>query len=248
MCSIKSIFYPSLNPLLTGTDGADSPVILAFRELKATEAAVGQKADKNNKMVAALTKKLKEQEEKVAKLQKTIEDKQKEIEELLKGRQTPEVRQRLAQARAAKRQAETELITEKANLENRQKLTPVKVARLKRTADDLEAFKKGLADINGLLTAVDATKQTALVGLLSADRLSREIAKEGTFLLDMRVNASGTTRIRKNIWWNAKDEHTGGVTIEANLFDHADRLVFGAVVDGYIDYAGSGKRRKRSRS
>ncbi len=245
VCSIKSIFYPSLNPLITGTDGANSPVIASFRQLKTIEAAVGQQADRNTEMIAALTKKLKEQEEKVARLQKTIEDKQKEIEELLKKPQTPAVRQQLAQAREAKSKAETELPAEKASLESRQRLTPSKLVRLKRTADDLEAFKKGLADINGLLTAVDATKQTALVGLLRAERLSQEIAKAGTFLLDMRVNASGTTRIRKNIWWNAKDEHTGGVTIEANLFDNTDQLVFGAVVDGYIDYAGSGKIRRQ---
>jgi hypothetical protein len=105
---------------------------------------------------------------------------------------------------------------------------------------NLEAFKTSSAVIVKMLTDVnDTTKLPVITEFLKAERLVTILDQSSTYALDLTVSSAGMLRIRKNIFFNAKTAHSGGVSISARLFNNEGKLVFGGVQDYYVDFTSS---------
>ena len=242
-CEIDDIYYPSIYPLSISANSKDSALLQVIKELKTNQSRGDAAVKDNEDNFSALEKKVKEMESKISEIQKKISDKKEQIAALEKSKPlTTKKKAQIAAAKIEQAKAEADLETLKKTQGDEHKR---KMARLKLTSDDLKNFKAAVAEISNLLTAVDATtKQSTLVGILRSERLARILDEDDTYALDLKSDASGTTRIRKNIFWNARADHTGGVSIKARLFDKDDKLVFGTVTDYYFEYTGSGHIRK----
>ena len=115
-----------------------------------------------------------------------------------------------------------------------------KIDRLRQSAANLDTLKTNTSSLIALLTHTDTTTQmTLLAPLLRVERLQAALSIDKTFVLDLTVTATGTTRIRRNIFLNAKAAHSGGVSISARLFDNRGALVMGEVVNNYIGFTDS---------
>jgi hypothetical protein len=88
------------------------------------------------------------------------------------------------------------------------------------------------------------TKLPVLTEFLKAEKLSQILDKSDTYAINLKVSSSGMVRIRRNIFFNARVAHTGGVSISARIFNREGQLVGGDVQDYYIDFAGSKEIRK----
>lgn len=118
-------------------------------------------------------------------------------------------------------------------------------AKLDLQRQNMESLQTALTAFLGSLPVVDAaSKLTMIASLLRAEALATLLDQKDTYVLDLSVTASGTTRIRQNIFWNAKPDHTGGVTIIARVFDFEGRMVGGYSADHYYDYTSSGDIRR----
>ncbi|HEV3468360.1 MAG TPA: hypothetical protein VG148_03505 [Pyrinomonadaceae bacterium] len=222
-CKVKAIYQPAVYPLSVPKDVKSGPLLGAYRRLLDDVGRGETEVNDNKKKVAALTARKGELEEQLAALKEKLKE---------SGEGAGEAAEKL-----------------KSNIKSGQEFIGKidrRIDRLNRAAENLEAFKGSVAGLLGLLTAVDdATKQPLLVGLISAERLSEILAADDTYALDLTVKASGTNRIRRNMFFNAKLAHTGGVSIDANLYNHQDQLVFGRLEDYYIEFTGSEDIRKR---
>lgn len=87
-----------------------------------------------------------------------------------------------------------------------------------------------------LNTPDDTTKLTAVAQLLRAERLSQILRDPLAFTLRIAVTANGTTKIKKNLFVDAKIRHTAGANLVYQLFDHDGRVVMGDATQFYFDY------------
>lgn len=90
-----------------------------------------------------------------------------------------------------------------------------------------------------LNTPDDATKLTAMAQLLRAERLREILRNPLAFTLRIAVTANGTTKIKKNMFVDAKVRHTAGANLVYQLFDHDGRVVMGDATQFYFDYMSS---------
>jgi hypothetical protein len=115
-----------------------------------------------------------------------------------------------------------------------------KIIRLRESSSNLDALKANTTSFTALLTNIDTATQMTLLGqLLRVERLQATLSTDDTYVLDLTVTATGTTRIRRNMFFNAKAAHSGGVTISARLFNNKGALVTGEVVNNYIGFTDS---------
>jgi hypothetical protein len=112
------------------------------------------------------------------------------------------------------------------------------IAQLEQSKAGLEADTAGVTEfLKGIVMSVnEQTKLSVTAALLRAERLAAMLEQPGTFVLLLEVKAAGTTRIQKNIFWNARPDHTGGASITAQLFNHEDRMVGAFDERFYYDY------------
>lgn len=87
-----------------------------------------------------------------------------------------------------------------------------------------------------LNTPDDATKLTAVAQLLRAERLQEILRDPLAFTLRVAVTANGTTKIKKNIFVDAKVRHTAGANLVYQLFDRDGKVVRGDSSQIYFDY------------
>lgn len=245
-CKVTAIYHPAVYPL-TVPKGAKSAIFDVYKQLMDDVLAGDKEANENNKKVAQLSKEKGVEETKIAKLQGQI-DEQKQKDEARKknkgGRSSKKQNRKqpqdrpfdIAQAEANIRKSQEWI----AHLEQR-------IERLQAAAASLNTFKASLSKLFEILTSVDdATKQPIFNGLVGAERLSDLLADSGTYVLTLNVKSSGTNRSRRNMFFNTKLDHSGGASIDANLFNNLDQLVFGKVESFYIEFTGSKKIRERS--
>lgn len=83
------------------------------------------------------------------------------------------------------------------------------------------------------------TKLTALAQLLRAEKLSDILSNSQTFTLRVAVTANGTTKIKKNIFVDAKVRHSAGANVVYQLFNRDGVLAQGNVMQCYIGYRSS---------
>ena len=94
--------------------------------------------------------------------------------------------------------------------------------------------------ISKLNTPDDATKLTAMAQLLRAEQLATILVQPGTFTLRVAVTANGTTKIKKNLFVDAKVRHSAGANLVYQLFDRDGRVVLGNATQFYFDYQSAG--------
>jgi len=165
-------------------------------------------------------------EEKIKKQARAL--KEKELEELKKtdpGCTSPACTQ-LVQVIAAMKKDEAEPTVdvkgqqEKINKSLKDRLDVFK-SDSQSWVDDLNQFTgltQSLVDaanqiVVKLNTPDDKTKTTPMVQLLRAERLNNILRDETTFSLRASVTASGTTKIKKNLFVDAKVTHSAGANI-----------------------------------
>jgi hypothetical protein len=82
----------------------------------------------------------------------------------------------------------------------------------------------------------ETTNTTALAQLLQAEKLGLILNANSAFMLRVAVSANGTTKIKKNMFIDAKVRHTAGADLVYQLFDHNGRVVMGDAMQFYFDY------------
>lgn len=112
------------------------------------------------------------------------------------------------------------------------------------TLNDLKAKTRFLIDAaeqitSKLNTPDETTKLTALAQLLRAERLASILEKPGAYTLRVSVAANGTTKIKKNLFVDAKVRHSAGANLVYQLFDKDGRVVMGDAMQFYYDYSSS---------
>lgn len=244
-CQVKAIYHPAIYPL-TVPKGAKSALFDAYKQLLDDVIAGDREVSENAKKVAALNKEKADDEGIITKLQEQIADAKKKAEEKKKPAKGPKKSKKKPEPEASPFIAQAEKQIGQARTFIDTKLVP-RIQRLQQAADTLTAFKTSLTKLFEILTAVDdATKQPIFNNLVSAERMSDLLADPGTYVLTLNIKALGTNRTRKNLFFNAKVDHSGGASVDANLFNSEDQLVFGKVENFYIEFTGSKKIRERS--
>lgn len=98
-----------------------------------------------------------------------------------------------------------------------------------------------------LNTPDDATKLTAMAQLLRAERLREILRDPMAFTLRIAITANGTTKIKKNLFVDAKVRHTAGANLVYQLFDHNGRVRMGDALQFYFDYMSAGDVKNKVR-
>lgn len=242
-CQVEAIFHPAIYPLSLSANAKDGSLIKAYRALLKDITDGDAEIVLDNQKISALTKRL-------AELKKEIADLNEKIKAHEKGEK--EAAKKPSGSKKKKKEKEppvdvAKLKSEVEEKESEKELIEEKLTKVKQAVAEIEAFKASLSDIFKLLTAVDdTTKLPLLANLIRAERLSDILANENTYALDLDVKASGTNRIRRNMFWNAKIAHSAGVSIDANLYNNEDKQVFGTIQPYYVEFTGSKQIRQQS--
>jgi len=245
-CKVTAIYQPAVYPLTVPKEVKGGSLLAAYKQLLDDVTAGETETNKNVEKVAELTKQKAELEALVTKLEAQIaEQKEKDAQ-----KEQPQKKPSKKKKKPAQPESPFDIAAAEKKVKQAQKFIgklDERIARLNQAAANLTSFKASLAGLFQILTAVDdATKQPLLNGLINAERLSEILAEAGTYVLDLNVKASGTNRTRRNMFFNTKLAHSGGVSIDANLFNNQDQLVFGRIEDFYIEFTGSKDIRQRS--
>ncbi|MDT5296301.1 MAG: hypothetical protein QOJ76_3181 [Acidobacteriota bacterium] len=246
-CKVEAIYQPAVYPLSVSADATSGKLFRAYKQLLDDVIEGDKESNANGEKVVALRKDVATIDANIAELGKKIADYKKQQDEKQKpvkgkkkkgGKQPPPQPAEPFDVQKAEQDIKDD--------EKEKDKTNGRITRLQQAAAGLQEFKTSLADLFKLLTAVDdATKQPVFVDLISAGRLSDILSEDDTYALDLAVKASGTNRTRRNMFFNAKVAHSAGVSLDANLYDNQDRLVFGRLEDFYIEFTGSEDIRKR---
>ncbi len=106
---------------------------------------------------------------------------------------------------------------------------------------DLKTKMQGLLTAVSLITAKlntpdETGKLTALAQLLRAERLQSILKETSTYTLRVSAKANGTTKIKKNLFVDAKVRHSAGANLVYLLFNNLGGLAQGGSLSCYIDY------------
>src|ERR1051325_8172061 len=108
---------------------------------------------------------------------------------------------------------------------------------LKKVASETQPLVDAAEEIVSKLEKPDeTTNTTALAQLLQAEKLGLILNDNSAFMLRVAVSANGTTKIKKNMFIDAKVRHTAGADLVYQLFDHNGRVVMGDAMQFYFDY------------
>jgi hypothetical protein len=100
---------------------------------------------------------------------------------------------------------------------------------------------QSLINSTNLLTAKlntpdESAKLTAMAQLLRAEKLNKILSANEAYTLRVAVTANGTTKIKKNMFVDAKVRHSAGANLVYQLFNKHGAVVQGDVLQCYIDY------------
>ncbi|MCA1568084.1 MAG: hypothetical protein LC803_21065 [Acidobacteria bacterium] len=106
---------------------------------------------------------------------------------------------------------------------------------------DLKAKTQSLVTATDLISAKlntpdDASKLTALAQLIRAERLHGILKKDGTYTLHIEVKANGTTKVKKNLFVDAKVRHSAGADLTYQLIEGGGVIAQGHELKCYIEY------------
>lgn len=111
------------------------------------------------------------------------------------------------------------------------------IADLETQKSKMQALINSTDLLSSRLNTPDAnTKLTALAQLLRAEKLNGILNDPHTFTLRVAATANGTTKIKKNLFVDAKVRHSAGANLVYQLFNRDGALAQGDVMQCYIDY------------
>lgn len=128
---------------------------------------------------------------------------------------------------------------------------------------DLRAKTQSLVTATDVITAKlntpdEASKLTALAQLIRAERLHKILSADGTYTLHVEVKANGTTKVKKNLFVDAKVRHSAGADLTYQLIEGGGVIAQGQELKCYIEYqsardvqnivSGTGNRRVKCMS
>lgn len=132
-------------------------------------------------------------------------------------------------------------------LRDEKRILEKRINKFAKTASDLSELKSALQFVTssaehllgGLETPDAATKQTPLSKLLAAAHLQKILNDVETFTIRFTVSANGTTKIKKNFFWNASVRHSASASLAYQLFDRTGRIVRANAFQWYFDWQSS---------
>ena len=106
---------------------------------------------------------------------------------------------------------------------------------------DLRAKTQALVTATDLITAKlntpdDTTRLTALAQLIRAERLYKILKSPGSYTLHVEVKANGTTKVKKNLFVDAKVRHSAGADLTYQLIEGGGVVAQGQELKCYIEY------------
>ncbi|MCA1591079.1 MAG: hypothetical protein LC754_00150 [Acidobacteria bacterium] len=232
------VYYPALYPpkLLETSDKSELLKLLDAVE-KAKNHLAGN-VEKLDARVKELTKFVGMAEDLKTKEEKDLPAKKKELAEAgCNGKQKNSDKcKKLIEERDALVKAINEL---EAGLAEINKIEKFKdwIEQLK----DLKAKAQALVTSTSLVTTKlntpdENTKLSAVAQLLRAERLHGIMMKPGVYTLRVAVKANGTTKVKKNLFVDAKVRHSAGADLTYQLFDREGVIAQANSVQCYIEY------------
>lgn len=110
------------------------------------------------------------------------------------------------------------------------------LAQLNRIRPLIQSLIDSADKITASLNTPDSSNKTALASLLASERLKTILEQPTSFTLRASMTANGTTKIKKNIFVDAKVRHSAGADLVYQLFDLNGSVVLGGVMHCYFDY------------
>lgn len=247
------VYYPALYPARLVESSSTSDLIKTLNEVERSKnlsVLLGERLDARIKELNGFSSKLDDKEKKekdktakdaelakkkkeeqtvcrkpgspeCRKLRKEIEELEKQIAELVKG--IGELNEALK-----------ELVN--PNVNDQKKIKQV-VPKLEEQKTKLKTLVDSTELLSSRLNTPDAdTKLTALAQLLRAEKLHGILNNPQTYTLRVAVNANGTTKIKKNLFVDAKVRHSAGANLVYQLFNRNGAVMQGDVMQCYIDY------------
>ena len=109
---------------------------------------------------------------------------------------------------------------------------------------ELKTKMQALVTATGLIltklnTPDEGSKLTALAQLLRAERLHAIMDDDNAYTLRVDAKANGTTKIKKNLFVDAKVRHSAGADLVYQLFDRSGFIKQAGVMQCYIEYQSS---------
>lgn len=247
------VYHPALYTPLLLSPSKDSAIIRRLNEVEAekVEAAGNvEKLDARIKLLKDLSAAFKSRKEKSEAQVGKEKDKARKDEEIktrrCKSRRrqgTPECQKLLADSKALGEEiAQLEKDIKKLNDDLKDfKADP---ANFKDWVDNLTALR---AKTQALITATelisaklnkpdDATKLTALAQLIRAERLHGILIADGAYTLHVEVKANGTTKVKKNLFVDAKVRHSAGADLTYQLIEGGGVIAQAQELKCYIQY------------
>jgi DNA repair exonuclease SbcCD ATPase subunit len=247
------VYYPALYPAKLVESSAASELIRILNQVERSknEAVLyGERLDARIKELNGFASKLddrdKKQKEKTAK-EDELAKKKKEEQTVCRRPRSPECRKLREKIKELEKEI-TELTASITELNealkelvnpnvNDQKKIKKAVPQLEEQKTKLKTLVDSTELLSSRLNTPDAdTKLTALAQLLRAEKLHSILNNAQTYTLRVAVNANGTTKIKKNLFVDAKVRHSAGANLVYQLFNRNGAVAQGDVMQCYIDY------------
>lgn len=237
-----AIYYPQLYPARLFQDNSKSPFLTLLKTVafdKTTAARNVKTIEARIKLINQIAGLIEERDG----MKETVALKQKTRALLLQNRRcrTAACHRVTAEIAALKPQIDTATETIKKATGDNQAGFEAKHKAWLKDLKRLQTVTQFLIDsaedvITKLETPDETTKMPPLTQVLSAEQLEGILKDNSTFMLRVAVTANGTTKIKKNMFVDAKVRHSAGANLVFQLFDHEGRVVDGDAMQFYFDY------------
>jgi hypothetical protein len=247
------VYHPALYAprLLDSSENSDLLKLLNDVETAKVEAAGNvEKLDARVKQLKELGAAI-ESRDKKAKEKKAKEEEKGKKDEAIKSKGCKSKRRQKA-AECQKLSQESEALGEEiAQLDKDIKKLEDDLKAVKANPDDFKDWIEKLTDLRAktqsLVTATDvitaklntpdeASKLTALAQLIRAERLHKILSADGAYTLHVEVKANGTTKVKKNLFVDAKVRHSAGADLTYQLIEGGGVIAQGQELKCYIEY------------
>lgn len=267
-----TVYYPALFPPDLFVDPKDTELIKQLSDISVRRSTAVKSLGEIDERIAVLTEiadKLEAKPKKVKQLAEKAEEKQKLVQQL-DGASSAAAEEIKKKIKTLEGEIETlnkdltslderiALLVRKPTTEKPQPLgreeeeivvnTMKKKDRWLALLNDLKAKTKVVVDATDLITSKlntpdEATRLTPLAQLLRAERLATILKTGNTYVLRVAVTANGTTKIKKNLFVDAKVRHTAGVNLVFQLFDKDGKVEMADSMQYFYSYKSAGEVR-----
>lgn len=234
-CNQIQVYYPALFParLVHSSPSAVINTLNEVERLKGGAALLSKRIDARIKELNGLPTKIDEREKK----EKAKEAKDQELATKKKAEEKACKKPKSSACKKIKaeiKKVESEILELETAIQELTIVNPdvdekseIKdaVAELEKQNSRLQALINSTDLLSSRLNTADAdTKLTALAQLLRAEKLHSILMDARTFTLRVAVTANGTTKIKKDLFVDAKVRHSAGANLVYQLFNREGAL------------------------